>query len=70
MPIEKKPGRAIICAKDIQGMTGRKRTYSYKLIREIRLKYNKKPYDMITVREFSEYTGISEEIVLKWLNGE
>lgn len=69
MPIEKKSYRVIICAKDIQAILGRKRTYSYKMIREIRLKYNKQPYDLITVHEFSEHTGIPESIVYEWLNG-
>ena len=63
------PRRAVICAKDIQGILGRKRTFANKMIRDIKLKLKKERHEFVTVREFSMHTGISEDIVYEWING-
>ena len=59
------PHRAVINAKDIQKIMGRKRTFSYKILRNIRKKFQKEPYQLITVREFCEFMGLDEELVYR-----
>jgi len=57
------PRRAVIYAKDIETITGRKRTAVRKLIRQIKIRFKKERNEFITVREFSLFTGIDEEPV-------
>ena len=61
------PRRAVIYAKDIETITGRKRTAARKLLRHIRIIFKKERNEFITVREFSLYTGIDEETVYESL---
>ena len=57
------PRRAVVYAKDVENITGRKRTAARKLLRNIRDYFKKKRTEFITVREFCQYTGIDEESV-------
>jgi hypothetical protein len=57
------PRRAVIYAKDIENITGRKRTAARQLLRKIRDHFNKQRTEFLTVREFCQYTGIAEEMV-------
>jgi|TARA_R110001592_G_scaffold362840_1_gene678487 hypothetical protein len=59
------PKRACIYPKDIQRITGRSERYGRKLLQDIRDYFDKKPHQFVTIKEFSEYSGIEmEEVVL------
>lgn len=64
---EKIPVRICIYAKDVVNITGRKERAAWKLLAQIRTKYNKKKGQFVTVEEFCEHTGISREIVKPFL---
>lgn len=55
--------RICIYPKDIQLITGRSERYGRKLIQDIREYLGKEPHQFITTEEFSDYTGISVEVV-------
>jgi hypothetical protein len=59
--------RVCIYPKDIQCITGRSESFGRKLIREIKQHFDKKPHQFITAEEFSEYSGIKQEIVNDYL---
>lgn len=61
------PQRICIYPKDIQLITGRSERYGRKLLQTIRENLDKESHQFITVDEFSEYTGIKEEIVKQFL---
>lgn len=60
--------RACIYPKDIQRITGRSERYGRKLLQDIRNYLGKESYQFITIKEFSEYSGIEEEIVLQYIS--
>ena len=59
--------RACIYPKDIQRITGRSERYGRKLLQDIKNFFGKEPYQFITIKEFAEYSGIEEEIVLQYI---
>ena len=59
--------RACIYPKDIQRITGRSERYGRKLLNDIKAHFGKKSHQFITAEEFAEYTGVKEEIVIKYL---
>jgi len=61
------PKRICIYPKDIQLITGRSERYGRKLLQTIRENLDKESHQFITIDEFSEYTGIKEEIVKQFL---
>ena len=68
MPMEnKRRGRIVIYVKDIENITGRKSGAARRLLNKIRKKFEKKRNELITVHEFSLYTGIDEETVYELL---
>ena len=60
---QKIPGRIVIYAKDVINITGRKERAAWKLLAQIRKKYNKEKGQFVTIDEFCEFTGIKEERV-------
>jgi len=64
---EKIPVRIVIYAKDVINITGRKERAAWKMLAQIRKKYNKEKGQFVTIYEFCEYTGIKEERVLPFL---
>ena len=60
--------RICIYPKDIQCITGRSESFGRKLIRKIKQHLDKKPHQFITAQEFSEYTGISQDLVQEYLS--
>jgi hypothetical protein len=64
---EKIPTRIVIYAKDVMNITGRKERAARKLLAQIRKKYTKKKDQFITVKEFSDFTGIDEQNVIQFL---
>lgn len=65
---EKIPIRICIYAKDVMNITGRKERAARKLLAQIRKKYKKKKNQFITVSEFAQYTGISQEVIIPFLD--
>jgi hypothetical protein len=59
--------RACIYPKDIQRITGRSERYGRKLLQDIRNYFGKESYQFITTKEFAEYSGIEEEIVMQYI---
>ncbi len=59
--------RVCIYPKDIQRITGRSERYGRKLLNDIRNYFDKESHQFITVKEFSEYSGIEEELVNKFI---
>lgn len=60
--------RACIYPKDIQCITGRSERYGRKLLNKIKEYFGKQPHQFITAQEFSEYSGINQEIVDDYLH--
>ncbi|MBW3466604.1 hypothetical protein [Arthrospiribacter ruber] len=50
--------RCVIYPKDIQRMTDRSERYAQSLLQKTRIFFKKKSHQFITVREFSEFSGI------------
>jgi hypothetical protein len=69
MPIllQKMPKRIVIYAKDVENITGRKPRTARKLLEQVRKKFGKQKDHFVTVREFSLYTGIDEDLVREFL---
>lgn len=61
------PKRACIYPKDIQRITGRSERYGRKLLSDIKSFLDKEPHQFITINEFSEYSGIQEDIVNQYI---
>jgi hypothetical protein len=63
----KVPPRIVVYAKDVENMTGRKTRAAQHLLKQIREKFGKGKEQFVTVREFSLYTGIDEDLVREFL---
>ncbi|WP_373496227.1 hypothetical protein [Aquiflexum sp.] len=50
--------RCVIYPKDVQIITGKSERYGQDLLNKIRIYLNKKPNQFITIKEFSEFSGI------------
>jgi hypothetical protein len=59
--------RAVIYATDVEKITGRRPRTARHLLQQIRKKLGKAKQQFITVEEFSDYTGIKEELVRGFL---
>ena len=60
--------RACIYPKDIQCITGRSERYGRKLLNEIKVHFGKEQHQFVTIEEFAEYSGISEQIIQEYLH--
>jgi hypothetical protein len=65
--LQKLPKRVVIYAKDIENITGRRERAARKVLQKIREKFGKARDGFVTVREFSLYTGIDEDLVREFL---
>ena len=63
-----KTKRACIYPKDVQRITGKSNRYGRKLLQDIRAYFDKSSNQFVTFKEFSEYTGIEEELVIQYLD--
>jgi hypothetical protein len=61
------PKRVVVYAKDIENITGRRERAARKLLQKIKEKFGKTKDGFVTVREFSLYTGIDEDLVKEFL---
>jgi len=59
--------RIIIYPKDVQRITGKSERYGRKLINRIKLKNAKEKHHFVSIEEFSEYTGLSVELIKKYI---
>ena len=60
--------RICIYPKDIMLITGRSERYARVLHDRIKLFFDKKPHQLVTTFEFSDYTGIDLEVVNKFIH--
>ncbi|MCW3091393.1 MAG: hypothetical protein JWP81_2462 [Ferruginibacter sp.] len=58
-----KTHRIVICAKDIMVITGKSERTARRIIAAIRLSNNLPAHSMVTLPQFCEQTGLSEECV-------
>ena len=65
--LKKMPPRAVIYCKDIQNILGRTESGAARIMRIMRKRFKKVREQYITVTEFSEYSGIAEEIIYRFL---
>ncbi|PGH39468.1 MAG: hypothetical protein CRN43_08870 [Candidatus Nephrothrix sp. EaCA] len=56
-----------IYPKDIQILTGKSKRYGRYLIKKIKERFHKQPFQMVTIEEFCRYTGLPLETVVKQL---
>lgn len=59
--------RTVIYAKDVSNMTGLSPRSAWNLLSKIKKKYRKKKGQFVTVKEYSEFTGIDEESIMPYL---
>ena len=64
---QKMPKRVVVYAKDVENITGRKERAARKILQKIRDTFGKSKDGFVTVREFSLYTGIDEDLVREFL---
>lgn len=59
--------RVCIYPKDIQRITGRSERYGRKLLNDIRNYFGKESYQFVTIKEFAEYSGIEEGLIVEYI---
>jgi hypothetical protein len=59
--------RVCIYPKDIQRITGCSERYGRKLLNDIRNYFGKESYQFVTIKEFAEYSGIEEELIVEYI---
>ncbi|MNL42494.1 hypothetical protein D3C87_1649530 [compost metagenome] len=59
--------RLFVYTKDVEILTGRGRKVATRLLAEVRKKYDKARYDLVTVIEFCDYTGLDLKMVVERL---
>lgn len=50
--------RCVIYPKDVQIITGRSERYGQALLNKIRVYFKKEPHQLVTINEFSSFSGI------------
>ncbi len=60
--------RIIIYPKDIQRITGQSERSARNMLTRIKAELNKGPHQMITIQEFSQFTGIDQEEVERFID--
>jgi len=63
------PNRIVVYPKDVENITGRKERAARHVLQKIKETFGKDKEGFVTVKEFSLYTGIDEEIVREYLVG-
>ena len=59
--------RICIYPKDIQRITGKSERYGRNLIQKLRVRLGKETHQFITIKEFSDYSGIDLEVINKYI---
>ena len=60
--------RIIIYPKDIQRITGKSERFGRKLIRDIKCHLKKDDHQLVTIEEFSTFTGIDQELIYPFID--
>jgi len=60
--------RICIYPKDIQLITGRSERYGRKLLNDIKKHFGKQKHQFITSEEFAEYSGLSKDEIVQFLD--
>jgi hypothetical protein len=61
------PKRICIYPKDVQNITGRKEKTARRLLNKIKTQLGKSKEGFVTVQEFCQYTGITEDEVARFM---
>ena len=61
------PNRAVLYTRDVENITGRRPRTARQLLQKIRNAFGKSKDEFITIKEFSLFTGIDEDIVKDFL---
>ncbi|RYY49960.1 MAG: hypothetical protein EOO06_05500 [Chitinophagaceae bacterium] len=61
------PTRIVVHARDVENITGYMPRTARKLLQKIRKTFGKPPGAMVTVKEFSAYTGLEESLITSFL---
>jgi len=61
------PARVVLYTRDVENITGRRGRTARKLIQKIRDALGKSKDEFITIKEFSLFTGIDEELIKDFL---
>ena len=61
------PHRVVIYTKDVENITGRRGRTARTLINKIRCALGKSKDEFITIKEFSLFTGIDEDLIKDFL---
>jgi len=61
------PSRVVLYPRDVENITGRRGRTARKLIQKIRDTLGKSKDEFITIKEFSLFTGIDEELIKDFL---
>ncbi|RYE52954.1 MAG: hypothetical protein EOP48_15385 [Sphingobacteriales bacterium] len=56
--------RLCIYPKDVSIITGKGQRWSQRLLKAIRYAFNKDDHQLVSVKEFAEYTGIDLQLVM------
>lgn len=59
--------RCVIYPKDVVHITGRSERYAQALLHKIRVFLQKEPHQYVTVKDFSAFSGIPEEVIQGYL---
>lgn len=59
--------RIVVYSKDVENITGRRPRTAQAILQRIRKYYNKEKFEYITIQEFCEFMGMSEEVVKDFL---
>ena len=59
--------RICIYPKDIQRITGKSERYGRNLIQKLRTSLGKQSHQFITIKEFSDYSGIELDIINQYI---
>ena len=58
----------VIYAKDIEKITGRSARYARKVMAKLRRDLGKQRHQFVSVGEFSAYSGLPEDEIIRYLN--
>jgi predicted RNA-binding protein YlqC (UPF0109 family) len=61
------PARVVLYPRDVENITGRRGRTARQLLQKIRTALGKSKDEFITIKEFSLFTGIDEELIKDFL---
>jgi hypothetical protein len=59
--------RIVVLPRDVENITGKKGRTARRYLQQMRKAYGKKEHQFITVKEFSSFAGIDEEVVRRFM---